>query len=208
MNSGALDRLPKEFGKSIPSEEKICWDGSPDWRSFGYQVFGIKYLFIYFIVTALYAVSQIESSFSFSAFSINYLPYFLSGVFAGSILLVLAYVAARHTYYVITERRIVIRTGVALVFLLNVPFKNILSIDKQVLARGRGNIAFKAKSKKRIPYFSCWPSVRSGSFVEPVPAFRSITDIEHVGKIVANIASENPLEDEKIPTKESVGAVA
>jgi hypothetical protein len=208
MVTNEINRLPDEVGKAIPLEEKIYWTGKPNWKSFGYHAFGIKYFLIYFFVCALYAVSQIESSFSFERLLINYTPYLVSGTLAAMIIFLLAYFSARHTCYVITEKRIVIRTGVALVFLLNMPFKNILSIDMKVLAQGRGNLTFKVRSKKRIPFFSCWPSVKAGVFLEPVPAFRSIMDIEKVGQTISEIALLNREENNPKIEKENSGAAA
>ena len=183
--------LPDEVRKAIPVGEMIRWCGRPNWKSLGYHAFGVKYLTVYLILSALYAVSQTNSPFRFGAFTVQYLPYIMSGIFAGIILFFLAYLAARHTCYVITEKRVVIRTGIALVFLLNVPFKNVVSIDLQRLANGSGNLSFKAQSKKRIPYLSCWPSVRSGSLLQPIPAFRSISDVEEIGNLVGEIAKQN-----------------
>jgi hypothetical protein len=203
-----INGLPEEVGKSIPSGETICWVGKPDWKSFGYHAFGVKYFLIYFFVCGLYTVSQIEPTFSLKEFLISYTPYLISGIFAAMILLFLAYFAARHTCYVITEKRVVIRTGVALVFLLNMPFKNILSIDTKALAQGRGNVIFKVQSKKRIPYLSCWPSVKVGNFLEPIPAFRSIVDMEEVGRIISEIAILNFEETVGDVEKENSGAAA
>ena len=186
-----VNRLPEEVGKSVPEGEKVCWVGKPNWVSFGFHVFGIKYLVIYFIISAFYSVSQIELDFSLNAFIGEYISFVVSGVIASLILFLLSYVSARHTCYVITEKRLVIRTGVALVFLLNVPFKNVISIDKQSLYYGVGNLSFKTQSKKRIPYFSCWPSVRSGSFLETIPTFRSIANIEEIGNLVGEMAEKN-----------------
>ena len=200
--------LPDEVRKAIPVGEMIRWCGRPNWKSLGYHAFGVKYLTVYLILSALYAVSQTNSPFRFGAFTVQYLPYIMSGIFASIILFVLAYLAARHTCYVITEKRVVIRTGIALVFLLNVPFKNVVSIDLQRLANGSGNLSFKAQSKKRIPYLSCWPSVRSGSLLQPVPAFRSILSIEEIGKICGELAEYHRVEREKNGESLNSGAAA
>ena len=119
MDQSELSRLPEEIRKSISVGERLIWTGKPDWKSFGYQVFGIKYLGIYFLISAFYVISQVQLS--LSAFLAEYIPFIISGLLAAAILLCLAYVTARHTCYVLTEKRIIIRTGVALVFLLNVP---------------------------------------------------------------------------------------
>ena len=191
MTSDELKHLPNEVGKMIPDGEKIYWSGMPNWRSFGYHAFGIKYLIFYLIFCAFYSVTQINGGFNFSTFFGKYLPFIISGLFAGMMLFFLAYVAASHTCYVLTEKRIVIKTGVALVFLLNLPLKNVVSIDKKTLAQGRGNLSFKAQSKKRIPFLSCWPSVRGGSFFEPIPTFRSIANIDYIGTLVGEVAEKN-----------------
>ena len=207
MTVNEINGLPEEVGKSIPSDEKIYWVGKPNWKSFSYQAFGIKYLLIYFLICALYSVSKIEMVFSFSIFVTNYIPFLVSGLLAGAILISIAYLEAKHTVYVITERRIVIRTGVALVFLLNAPFKKIISIDRQTLSQGQGNISFRTDSRKRIPYLSCWPSVRPWSFLLPSPAFRSIPDIAAVEIIIADLAALN-LENKGIKEKSGNDGVA
>lgn len=208
MKLSKLDRLPDIIRKSIPEEEKIYWSGEPSWLSFGYNAFGCKYLTLYFLFSAIYAISQIELKFSLGTFFSQYLPFLVSGTIAGVILYSLAFLAAKHTCYVITKKRVVVRTGVALVFLLNIPLKNVISIDKQSLSRGLGNLSFKVKSKKRIPFFSCWPSVRGSSFFEPVPVFRSITHIEEVSRLVGELAEENRPSKEFRPKNENSGVAA
>ena len=107
-----LNRLPNEVGRSIPEGEKVCWIGKPNWISFGFHVFGIKYLVVYFILSAFYAISQIELVFTFGAFIGEYISFIVSGIIAGLILFLLAYFAAQHTCYVITEKRLVDRKSV------------------------------------------------------------------------------------------------
>lgn len=186
-----INRLPEEVRRSIPSGEEIHWYGRPDWKSLGYCCYGIKYLIIYLLLSVLYTFVKMPVEFSLAAFVNHYIPYMLSGTVAGIILFILAFASAKHTCYVITDKRIVIRTGIALVFLLNLPFKNILSIDRQRLKNTRGNLAFTIQSKKRIPYFSCWPSVRGGSVLNPVPAFRSILDVQEIERLVGIMAEKN-----------------
>ena len=208
MTTKKINGLPEEVGKSIPSEEKIFWVGKPNWKSLAYRAFGIRYLLAYLVISALYSVAKIEILFTLSAFLTNYIPFLISGVIAGLILVAIAWLEAYHTCYVVTEKRIVIRTGVALVFLLNAPFKKIVSIDRQTLSQGRGNISFKTETKKRIPYWSCWPSVRPWSFLFPNPALRSIPDVAEVEIIIADLAASN-LESNGLEMKISAkGAVA
>jgi hypothetical protein len=94
-----------------------------------------------------------NESFLLAGFIVLFYPYLISGILAGLVLSLLAYFQAINTSYVITEKRIVIRSGAALIFLLNAPFKKIASIDKQLLKNGTLNVSFSPISKKRIPFF-------------------------------------------------------
>ena len=104
--------------------------------------------------------------------------------------MLLSYIQSRTTHYVITNKRIIIKTGSALIFFLNAPFKRIMSIDRQQLRFGSGNISFETISKKRIPFFSSWPSVRPWYFTKPQPCFRCINDVENVEFILSRAAKK------------------
>ena len=167
-----VKNLPGDVLSAIPSDEKVLWNGRPNWKGLAYQSFGLKYLILYFIGGAFFALSKMDRVFSLDVFLIFFYPYFLSGVLAGLLFSAIAYFQAINTSYVITEKRVVIRSGAALIFLLNAPFKKISSIDKQQLRNHLVNISFTTISRKRIPYLSCWPSVKPWSILNPKPAFR------------------------------------
>ena len=187
-----MNNLPIEVTSAIPVEEKLLWSGRPDWRGLAYQSFGLKYLILYFIGGALYAISKMDRVFSLDIFLMSFYPYFLSGLLAGIVLSAIAYFQAINISYVITEKRVIIRSGAALIFLLNAPFKKISSIDKQKLRNGMVNISFTTISRKRIPYLSCWPSVKPWSIFNPKPAFRCIQWGNELEKIMLD-AAENQI---------------
>jgi hypothetical protein len=145
--------LPIEVLSAIPQKEKLLWSGKPSWRGLAYHSFGLKYLILYFLGTGFFSISQMNESFLLAGFIVLFYPYLISGILAGLVLSLLAYFQAINTSYVITEKRIVIRSGAALIFLLNAPFKKIASIDKQLLKNGTLNVSFSPISKKRIPFF-------------------------------------------------------
>ncbi len=187
-----VNNLPIEVTSAIPAEEKLLWSGRPDWRGLAYQSFGLKYLILYFIGGAFYAISKMDRIFSLDVFLMSFYPYFLSGLLAGIVLSAIAYFQAINISYVITEKRVIIRSGAALIFLLNAPFKKISSIDKQKLRNGMVNISFTTISRKRIPYLSCWPSVKPWSIFNPKPAFRCIQWGNELEKIMLD-AAENQI---------------
>ena len=197
-----MNNLPIEVTSAIPVEEKLLWSGRPDWRGLAYQSFGLKYLILYFIGGAFYAISKMDKIFSLDVFLMSFYPYFLSGLLAGIVLSAIAYFQAINISYVITEKRVIIRSGAALIFLLNAPFKKISSIDKQKLRNGMVNISFTTISRKRIPYLSCWPSVKPWSIFNPKPAFRCIQWGNELEKIMLD-AAENQISKET-QSKDSV----
>ena len=184
-----MKNLPIDVESAIPPDEKILWSGRPNWRGLAYQAFGLKYLILYFIGGAFYALSKMDRIFSLDIFLVFFYPYFLSGIVAGLVLSVIAYFQAINTSYVLTEKRVIIRSGAALIFLLNAPFKKISSIDKQPLRNGYVNISFTTISRKRIPYLSCWPSVKPWSVLNPKPAFRCIHWSDELEQIMLGAAA-------------------
>ena len=194
--------LPSDVVSAIPPEEKVLWSGRPEWKALAYHSFGLKYLVFYLIFAALYCLAELDGAIVFGLLLTKFLPYCFSGILAGLVLTGLAYFQALNTAYVVTEKRIVIRSGVALVFLLNAPFKKISSIDKQILKNSLGNFSFTTNSKRRIPFLSCWPSVKPWSFIEPKPAFKCIANADKIEEIILN-AAKNQLSSANTSLKDN-----
>ena len=50
-----------------------------------------------------------------------------------------------------------------------------------------GTISFELSSGKRVPYISCWPSVRSWKFKKTEPAFSCIENVDQVATILRKL---------------------
>ena len=74
--------------------------------------------------------------------------------------------APRTTLYVVTERRVVIKTGIALPIFINVPFKQIGSANVGAFATARGDVPVALIKGQRIPYLALWPSARPLRFAK------------------------------------------
>ena len=183
-----LKNIPYDISSSIPKEEEVLWYGEPDWKLMSWHVFGLKYLFLYLFFSLILVFYKPIDFNNFSEFLIEWLPYLICTTIAACFFVFLSIIQTRSTHYVITNKRIVIKTGSALIFFLNAPFKKIISIDRQHLRFGRGNISFQTVSKKRIPFFSSWPSVRPWFFANPQPCFRCIKNVDYVEAILSKEA--------------------
>ncbi len=179
---------PKDILSVIPKDEEILWNGRPDLRRFCLSALGLRYIAVYLIVITGVIFFNNFGNFSLAVFLEKMFPYILSCFIAVILLVVIGASQVMPTVYVITSKRIIIKSGLALIFMLNVPFDKISNIDKQVLKDGCGNISFKLISNKRVPFFASWPSVRPWHFNNPEPTFRCIADVDVVAFKLAKAA--------------------
>ena len=119
---------------------------------------------------------------------------------AMAFLFVLAVIQARHAVYVVTEKRVIIKNGAALAFMISLPFKKIAAVNQQKRNRGIGTISFELVSDKRVPFISCWPSVRPLVFKKPQPAFSCVSEVENIGEIlkVAMLGDDQNIEKSRV----------
>ena len=179
---------PKNILDAIPNGESILWKGRPSLWGFSYNLFGLKWITLYLSILSIVSVARFFASDFYTAFYVDFLPFFLSGIFASIILIGLAATQTYSTVYIITENRVIIKTGAALSFLISMPFKKIKEVNLQKRGASIGTISFELLSEKRVPYISCWPSVRPWKFKRTQPAFSCIGSVDEVATILRKTA--------------------
>ena len=179
---------PKNILDAIPNGESILWKGRPSLWGFSWNLFGLKWITLYLSMLSIVSVARFFASDFYTAFYVDFLPFFLSGIFASIILIGLAATQTYSTVYVITENRVIIKTGAALSFLISMPFKKIKEVNLQKRGASIGTISFELLSEKRVPYISCWPSVRPWKFKRTQPAFSCIGSVDEVATILRKTA--------------------
>jgi hypothetical protein len=195
---------PKNILDAIPDGESILWKGKPSLWGFSWNLFGLKWITFYLSILSIVSIARFFASDFHTAFYIDFLPFFLSGIFASIILIGLAAIQAYSTVYIITENRVIIKTGAALSFLISMPFKKIKEVNLQKRGASIGTISFELFSKKRVPYISCWPSVRPWKFKKTQPAFSCVRSVDEVATILrktamtGNISMQDPRQDFEI----------
>ena len=195
---------PKNILDAIPDGESILWKGRPSLWGFSWTLFGLKWLALYLSILSIVSIARFFASDFHTAFYFDFLPFFLSGIFASIILVGLATIQAYSTVYIITENRVIIKTGAALSFLISMPFKKIKEVNLQKRGAAIGTISFELFSKKRVPYISCWPSVRPWKFKKTQPAFSCVGSVDEVATILrktamtGNISLHDPRQDFEI----------
>ena len=179
---------PKNILDAIPNGEAILWKGRPSLWGFSWNLFGLKWITLYLSMLSIVSVARFFASDFYTAFYVDFLPFFLSGIFASIILIGLAATQTYSTVYIITENRVIIKTGAALSFLISMPFKKIKEVNLQKRGASIGTISFELLSEKRVPYISCWPSVRPWKFKRTQPAFSCIGSVDEVATILRKTA--------------------
>lgn len=175
----------------LPTDERLLWQGSPDWRHLARHTFHVRKLAAYFVVILLLRVasawSQGESLRSAAGSTLM-----LAGLalLALGLLLMMAWLSARTTVYSITNRRVVMRIGIVLSMTLNLPFSRIVAADVRRdgglrSAAATGDIAVRLAADSKIAYLHLWPHARPWRLARPEPMLRGLPEPTRVAALLA-----------------------
>ena len=182
--------LEKLLPADIPAGERVLWFGRPEatnlWRR-AYRADWVGAWFAAMTLWNLIGVSQSDGVFAGFVSAVRTLGV---GAAALALLSLLAMLSARTTLYVVTERRVVVKTGVALPMFINVPFKQVASAHLRTFADGSGDVTLGLSHEQRIPYLALWPSARPLRFSSPEPALRGIANARDVAETVGRALAQ------------------
>jgi Bacterial PH domain len=172
--------------EALPTGETILWQGAPRWGALARRAFHVLKVAIYFAVLLgwIVASDQADGTPFQSTLSAALWLALGAGISIG-LLTLFAWLIARSTLYTITDRRVVMRFGVAIPLAFNLPFRQIKSADLRRYADGTGDIPLTLMSTERISYVVLWPHARPWYFVPAQPMLRAIPDAAHVAEILA-----------------------
>ena len=176
----------------LPRNERLLWQGSPDWRALAVRAFHVRKLIVYFAVVLLLRGAVILSdggSIADAAIAVLWLSPL--AVIAVAIAVSLAQLSARTAVYTITDRRVVMRIGIVLTVTFNLPYRSIQNADLRLDPRGgTGDIALALKSPDRIAYLHLWPHARPWRIARPEPMLRGVPDAAAVARILSGAWSQ------------------
>src|SRR4029079_541317 len=98
--------------------------------------------------------------------------------------------AARSSIYTITNRRVVLRFGVALPMTLNVPFAVIGNAALKTYRDGTGDIPLTLSGTERVSYIALCPQAPPGHTEKPEPMLRSVPEAAQVAKTLGEALAE------------------
>jgi hypothetical protein len=169
-----------------PEGEHILWRGKPSWKNLARYTFRTRLVAGYFaffvVLRAIVAYGEGKAAHEALLSGAALVPVGAVGL---GVLLLSAWAHARTTIYTITNKRVVIRYGIALRMIVNLPFKAFLSAEFKRRPGGEGDIPMKLGGGIGPGYAHLWPHVRPWRISRPEPMLRGIPDVESVAKTLA-----------------------
>lgn len=177
-----------------PAGERILWQGSPDWRVLARTAFHTRLVGGYFVVLALWAAASALAGpkVDLGAF-VGVAMTLLVGTLVVALLHLLAWGSARTTVYTLTNRRIVMRIGMAVPKCINLPLGKVAAADLAVRADGTGDMPLTIIGPARLGYLALWPHARPLRITRPQPMLRAVPQAQPVAGLIARtLLAANP----------------
>lgn len=175
----------------LPEGERIVWQGAPGFRGLAINALHVRKVGIYFgvLMLARFAAAWGAGTAPGPAIgqALGLLPFALAAM---GILAAIAWGYARSTVYTLTNRRLLIRSGIALQITLSLPLSRIASASLKLHRDGTGDLPIAAEPGERIAALAIWPHMRPWRWNRPEPMLRGIADAESVARRLAAALQE------------------
>ena len=180
--------IPHEVEASdLPAGETILWRGKPDWRFLAIDAFHAPLIAAYFgVIGGWHLVAALHDGATGSAALLEASGVVFPAVVALSLVSFLAWLSARATVFTLTDRRVVMRYGMALPALINVPLGNIEAMRMRKGFGGTGDIAFTLPRKGRLAFHQLWPYARPWRLFPADPMLRAVPNPAEIGAMLAS----------------------
>jgi hypothetical protein len=173
-------------GEPLPVGEALLWEGRPDVRLLALRVFHLRLLLVYWgVVAAGFVAWGLAAGRGGGALAADLAWLALVGLVGTGVIFALARAVRRSTTYALTDRRVVIRMGIAFPSVLNLPLRQLDAVDLRSLGNDAGEVVLTTAGDARIGWLYLWPHARPWHFREPAPSLRALRGAEAVGRRIA-----------------------
>ncbi len=186
MNEYEIEPIPG-LPEIPPDGERILWQGAPTWGTLARRAFHVRKIILYFTLIFLWYLADKLWTGEESLLSVGLLAgwlIFLAHLAVG-LLVLLAWANSRATLYTITNRRVVIRFGVAVSMTINLPFSKIAAAGLRRYPDGTGDIPLSLTGRQPVSYLVLWPFVRPWHFSQVEPMLRGVPEADRVADILS-----------------------
>ena len=170
----------------LPDGERVLWQGAPRWQALARRAFRVRVVALYFVALAVWSgASAFAEGAGAGTLALDTLWLALVASLPLGTLLAMALFSARTTLYTVTDRRLVLRVGVALPMAVNIPLGAVASAGVRRCADGTGDIAVSLLPSHRASFVALWPHVRPWRFSKPEPLLRGLADADEAARALA-----------------------
>ncbi len=171
--------------EALPPGERILWQGSPACWSLARHAFHTAKIAIYCaVIVAWRVLSDLADGVAVGDALVGGLWLLPLAALAIGLPALFGWLYARTTIYTITNRRVVIRSGVAIPTAFNLPFALIGAAAMRRHRDGTGDLPLTLVGSDRIAYLHLWPNARPWRLAHPEPMLRSVPDVARVAEIL------------------------
>ena len=171
----------------LPADERILWQGSPDWRVLARTAFHVRKLAVYFGVILALRVAFVLADGGTLAEGAKAIALMLPlALLAIGIAAALAWLSSRTTVYTLTDKRVVMRIGIVLSLTFNLPLKRLATAGLRLHADGTGDIPLALTGTDTIAYLHLWPHARPWRVAKPEPMLRAVPAAAEVSSLLAD----------------------
>jgi len=181
----------KPLPEALPEDERVLWQRSPEWRPYSRRVFQIDKISLYFLVVICWvAVAAYIDNGGWQALFRSLIWSVPPALGVIGLLALVAWGYARTTVYTITNKRVIIQSGLAVPSAVNLPFAKVMSADMKTFTDQTGDIEL-SMSGPRLLYSMLWPNVRLFRVKRPIPVIRAIHQPDTVAELLGQALAED-----------------
>lgn len=181
-----MTAAPRGLPEKLPPGERLLWQGGPDWRVLARRAFHVPKLIAYFAaIIACVAALDVSHNETPVQIALDVGRGVLAAAIPIALILLYSWAVSRSSVYTVTDRRLVLRIGLALPVTINLPFTSVASAGLQCRADGSGDIAVATQGTARLAYLVLWPHARPWHFSRAEPMLRSVRDAGAVAQLLA-----------------------
>jgi hypothetical protein len=172
--------------ESLPPGETLLWSGKPTVAGQLRRGLLLRIAGVWLLVAAAVPILQpgtVEGSVAAHVAWVGVVGLLVLGMAAG-----FAWLVRRTTVYAVTNRRVVMRIGIALPSVLNIPLEELAGASCRSHGDGSGDIYLPLAHKSDVGWPLLWPHVRPWRVTRATPALRWLEDVEQVSGLLTEAA--------------------
>ena len=186
LHAPSFDGTEVFRGNQLAPGEARLWEGRPLFRRVAFDVFHARGIAVYFVGLFVLDAYQAWAKHIPLPLAIhNSIPLAVIIGVAGGLLLAAAWLVTLTTRYEITDRRVILRYGMALPATLSLPYSQIVKASLAVNGDHTGDIALVLKEGNHMAYLKLWPLARAWQLSHPEPTLRGVPRAAVVGALLA-----------------------